>query len=219
MFHPLSNAVREGREHHAGYVGEVGFYGTCHVESVVVCITRHTNHEVDISCLEHLSGLLCRADLREHRRIAQSEPHILVINLLLNAPVVLQHKGIIRVGYNQDVIYTPHHEIHERHVFQQAFTPLLWYFLFHYYSVIIFLIYEKAFSGPYHNGCEDTKKMITVQETTVQEKHYITITLHKEKDYIMIFSSYCKTTEPQPLSKKVLLLSHLNIFILRNQWF
>ena len=46
VLHPSGNAVREGGEHHAGNIGKVGLYHTCHVKGIIVGIAGHTHHQV-----------------------------------------------------------------------------------------------------------------------------------------------------------------------------
>ena len=131
VLHALGDAVREGGEHHAGHIWELRLHRARHVESIVVGIAGHTYNKVNIGCLEHTGGLLGGGNLREHGRIAKSELHILVVDLLLYPAVVLEHERIVGVCNYQNIIYTAHHQVHERYVLEQEFAPLLWYFLFH----------------------------------------------------------------------------------------
>ena len=122
--HPSRDAVRERRQHHAAHVGTLLLDLPCHRESVVVGVARHRNYQVDVRRLHHLARLLNRRNLRKRRRIAQSEFHILVVNLLLHAPVVLKHESVVRIRHNQHVVDSAHHQIDKRHVFQQKFAPV-----------------------------------------------------------------------------------------------
>ena len=127
VLHTLRYAVGEGRKHHAVYRGETRFYVVCHAERIVVGIARHTYHEVDVHCPQHLIGFLGGAHLRECGRITQSQLHILVVNLLLHTPVVLKHKGIVRVGDDENIVDAAHHQIDKRDIFQIKLAVFLWY--------------------------------------------------------------------------------------------
>ena len=106
-------------------VGEHGFYVARHRESIVVGVARHTDDKVDVHRLQHLICLLGSTHLRECRRIAQAQFHILIVYLLLYAPVVLEHEGVVGVGHDQHVVDTAQHEIHECHVLQIETAELL----------------------------------------------------------------------------------------------
>lgn len=88
---------------------------------------RHTYHEVDVHCPQHLIGFLGGAHLRECGRITQSQLHILVVNFLLHTPVVLKHKGIVGVGYDENIVDAAHHQIDKRDIFQIKLAVFLWY--------------------------------------------------------------------------------------------
>ena len=127
VLHASCDAMRERGEHDAWYVWRVGFHCPCHVESVVVCITRHTNHEVDVGILQHLVGFFRCAHLCECRRVSQSEVHILVKYFFVHTSVVFEHEGVVRVSHYKHVEDASCHEVHERHVAQIEFIPFLWY--------------------------------------------------------------------------------------------
>ena len=131
VLHAARDAVGERREHDAGYVRRESLDGACHVEGVVVGVARHTDDQVDVGGLQRLARLFRRAHLRERRRIAQAEVHILVEDFFVNPPVVLKHEGVVGIGNYQDVEDAARHEIDERHVFQIKVIPLLWYILGH----------------------------------------------------------------------------------------
>ncbi len=123
VLHALGYAMAEGCQHHAMNVRKLRLHGSCHVEGVVVSIARHANHQVYACCLEHGLGFLCGRHLYEHGRVAQPQAHILIIYLLLHAPVVFQHKGIVGVCHDEYIIYTAHHQVDERYVFQVELIP------------------------------------------------------------------------------------------------
>ena len=97
-----------------------------HVEGIIVGITRHTDHEVKLRRAQSLSSLFNGTHLRERRRIAKAQFGVFIENLLIHAPVILQHEGIVRVGDDEYVVDAACHQVHKRHVFQYEFVPLLW---------------------------------------------------------------------------------------------
>ena len=124
MLDTLRDAVGERCQHHAVDAGELRFHSSRHVESVIVGIARHADDQVDVYRAEYPGGLFGRRDLREGRRIAQPQLHVLVVDLLFHTSVVLEHEGIVGVGNNQDVVDTAHHQIDETDVLQIKIAPL-----------------------------------------------------------------------------------------------
>ena len=92
-------------------------------ERIVVGITRHTDHQVDVGSLQHGIGLLRGRYLRERWRIAHTEFHILIEDLLIDTSVVLQHEGVVGISHDEDIEDTPRHQIDERHILQIEFIP------------------------------------------------------------------------------------------------
>ena len=123
----LGDAVREGGQHHAGHLRGHLLHVTGHGEGIVIGITRHADDEVDVGGLQHLVGLLGRRHLSERGRIAHAQLAVLVEQFLVNAPVILQHEGIIRVSHYQHMEDAPRHQIDERHVLQKEVIELLRY--------------------------------------------------------------------------------------------
>ena len=121
----LRDTVRERRQHHARNVRGHPLYVACYGEGVVVGITRHTDHQVDVRRLQHVAGFLRRRHLRERGRIAHTQLHVFVEYLLVHASVVLQHEGIVRVCYYQHVEDASRHQVDERHVLQEEVVELL----------------------------------------------------------------------------------------------
>ena len=120
----LRDAVGERSQHHAVDAGELRFHGSRHVEGVVVGIARHADDEIYLHCGQHALGFVGCGHLRERRRIAKAELHVLVVDLLFHAPIVLEHEGIVGVGDNQDVVDAAHHQIDETDVLQIKIAPL-----------------------------------------------------------------------------------------------
>ena len=102
-----------------------------HGKGIVIRIARHTDHEVDVHTLQHRLGLFDGAHLTECGRIAQSQLHVLAINLLVDASIILQHKGIIGICHDENVVDASFHQVDEGHIFEQDVIPLLWDFAVH----------------------------------------------------------------------------------------
>ena len=51
VLNTLGDTMRERRQHHAGNIRMSGLHLTGHCKGIVVGITRHTDHEVDVGCL------------------------------------------------------------------------------------------------------------------------------------------------------------------------
>ena len=98
VLHSPRDTMREGGEHHAGHLGEVLLHVARHVEGIVVGITGHTDHKVELCAPEGRCGFVDSRHLGERGRIAQSQFGVFIENLLVHAPVVFQHKGIVGVG-------------------------------------------------------------------------------------------------------------------------
>ena len=133
-------------QYHAVNVGEGSLHVPCNVEGIVVGIARHTYDKVYLGGVQHALCLFYGADLCEHGWIAQSQLHILVVNLLLNPAVVFKHESIVGIGNYEYVVYASHHQIDERHVLEQAFAPLLWYI------VAVHMIRYSRFGRAQHKG-------------------------------------------------------------------
>ena len=100
---------------------------TGHREGIIVGITRHTDHQIDIRRVQHLIGLLSSRHLGEGRWIAHTQFHILVEDLLVYSSVVLQHEGVVGISHDEDIEDTSRHKVDERHILQVEFVPRLWY--------------------------------------------------------------------------------------------
>ena len=111
IFHSLGNAMGKWGQHHAMDIRELGLHVTSHIKGIIVGIARHTNDQVDIRGTQHLGCLLGSRNLGKGRRITKSQFDIFIIDFLLNTPIVLQHKGIIRISNYQDIINATHHQI------------------------------------------------------------------------------------------------------------
>ena len=117
--------MRERCQHHAGDMRRGLLHVACHGEGVIVGITRHTDDQVDVRRAQHLVGLIGRRYLRECRRVTHTQFYVLIENLFIDAPVVLQHEGVVGVGYNEHVEDTFRHQIDKRHVLQEEIIKLL----------------------------------------------------------------------------------------------
>ena len=129
----LGDTVRERRQHHAGDIRMCGLHLAGHGERIVVGITRHTDHQIDIGGLQYFASLLRRRHLRERGWIAHTEFHILIEDLLVDAAVILEHECIVGISHNKNIEDASRHQIDERHILQIEFIPFLWYlgYFFH----------------------------------------------------------------------------------------
>ena len=125
VLHTRGDAVTEGREHHEGDGGVALFDGAGDVEGFAVVRARHDDDEVERCALQFAPRFFGRGGQHEARRIAQRECGIFVEEFLVNAPIVLQHEGIVGVGQDEDVEHAARHQIDERSVFQKNLIELL----------------------------------------------------------------------------------------------
>ena len=131
----LRDTMRERRKYHTGNRGMSRLHLTGHREGIVVGITWHTDHEIDIRRAQHLVGLLCCRYLCEGRWVAHTQLHIFVENLLIDAPVVFEHEGVVRVSHDEHIEDAPRHQVHKRHILQIKLIPLLWYLACFFHTV------------------------------------------------------------------------------------
>ena len=105
----------------------------CHGKGIVIRITRHTDHQVDIGVVKHLIGFLCGRYLSERGWVAHTQLHIFVEDLLVDTAIILEHEGIVGIGYNQYVEDAFCHQVNKRHILQIELIPFLWYlaYFFH----------------------------------------------------------------------------------------
>ena len=66
-------------------------------------------------------SLLARCCTEEARGVSQSEFRVFLKKLLVDAPVVLKHEGVVRVGNEEDIEYAALHHRHEVSVAQHQF--------------------------------------------------------------------------------------------------
>ena len=125
MLDALGDAMREGGQHHARYLRSYLLDVAGHSEGVVVCITGHTDNQIDIGGLQHLVGFLGSRHLGKRGRIAQAQLHVFVKQLLVDAAIILQHEGIVGIGYYQDIENTLRHQVDKRDVFQEEVIEFL----------------------------------------------------------------------------------------------
>ena len=123
----LGDTMGKGSEHHTWDIRVGGLHLSSHGERIVVGITRHTDHQVDIRRMQHLIGLLGGRHLGKRRGIAQSQFHIFIEEFLVDTAVVLEHKSIVGIGHDQHIEDATRHQVDERHILQVELVPLLWY--------------------------------------------------------------------------------------------
>ena len=127
VFYSFGDTVREWCEHHAGDIRMGSLHLSGNGKRIVVGITGHTYHEVHVDGLHHCTRLFCRRHLCKRWRVAHTQFHILVEDLLVYSSVVLQHEGVVGISHDEDIEDTSRHKVDERHVLQVEFVPRLWY--------------------------------------------------------------------------------------------
>ena len=111
------------------------FHLTGDSKGIVISITGHTDHEIDVRRMEHFVGLLGGRYLREGRRVTHTQFHIFVKDLLVDASVVFEHEGVVGVRHDEHVEDASRHQVDERHILQIEFIPLLWYLVCFFHTV------------------------------------------------------------------------------------
>ena len=118
--HVAGDAVREGGEHHQRRVGELFLDAPPDVERVGIVGTGHADYQLEAHLLQHLRGLLLRTHLCEAWRVAQAQAGVLLEEFLVDAAVVLEHEGIVGVGYQEHVEHATRHQVYKRGVLQEG---------------------------------------------------------------------------------------------------
>ena len=129
ILHTLGNAMRERRKNNTMDIGKLTLDVARYVEGIIISIARHANHQINDGRTQH--SLFGSRNLSKGRRIAEPQLHIFIIYLLFDTSIIFKHERIVRIGYNQYIVDTAHHQIHKRYVFQVEFIPLLRYIIFH----------------------------------------------------------------------------------------
>ena len=103
MLDTLGDTMREGGQYDTGNLRSRLLHIAGYGKGIIIGITRHTDNQVDICCLQHFLRLLGGTHLRERRGVAQSQFHILVKQFLIDASVIFQHERIIGISNYQDI--------------------------------------------------------------------------------------------------------------------
>ena len=88
VLHSLGDAVGERGEYHAVDIWELALDIARHIEGIVVGISRHTDDEVDDGGSQYLGSLFGGGDLGEGWGVTESQLHIFIIYLLLDASII-----------------------------------------------------------------------------------------------------------------------------------
>ena len=131
ILHTLGDTMRERRKNNTMDIGKLTLDVARYVEGIIVSIARHANHQINDGRTQHSSSLFGSRNLSKGWRIAKTQLHIFIIYLLFYTSIIFKHERIVRIGYNQYIVDTAHHQIHKRYVFQVEFIPLLRYIIFH----------------------------------------------------------------------------------------
>ena len=118
MFHTGSNAMRKRCQYDQWDIWILDLDRTGNVECVTIIRTRHNNHQIKIRILQfHPSFLFCR-NLSKTWRITKTEIHIFNEDFLINTSIIFQHKGIIWIGYQEDIEDSLGHQVHKRSILE-----------------------------------------------------------------------------------------------------
>ena len=72
VLYTFCNTMREGSQYHTVDVWELCLYSSCHIKSIIISITRHTDNKVNVYGIEHLRGLFDSRHLCKGWRITQT---------------------------------------------------------------------------------------------------------------------------------------------------
>ena len=122
MLHSFLDAMRERCQYHQRKMRIFLFNIAGNVEGIAIVRARHTDNQVEHGVAQLFPGFFCRRDLRETRRIAQTQVHIFIENLFVNAAVIFQHERIVRVGHQQYVEYTLCHQVGKLRILEIQLT-------------------------------------------------------------------------------------------------
>ena len=89
-----------------------------YVESFIVSRTGHADDEVERNGRKLLQGFVAGGDLREARRITKGKGGVFIEYLFIDSPVIFQHEGIVRIGYQKDIENASRHEIGELRILE-----------------------------------------------------------------------------------------------------
>ena len=92
------------------------------VEGIAIVRARHTDYQVEHGVAQLFPGFFCRRDLRETRRIAQTQVHIFIENLFVNAAVIFKHERIVRIGHQQHVENALGHQVGKLRILEIKLT-------------------------------------------------------------------------------------------------
>src|SRR5574344_2593924 len=118
ILHTAGNSVRKRSKYHQRYVIITFLDASSYVKSITVIRSRHTNHKVERGIFQLGINFFLGGYLREPRGIPETETHIFIEDFLINAAVVLQHEGIIRVSYKKHIKDTTGHQVGKRSIFE-----------------------------------------------------------------------------------------------------
>ena len=109
--------MRKRRKYHAGHIRKAFFHCVCDSKSIIICIAGHTDNEVNIGGIQYFFCFFNGTYLLKSGWITQSQLHILAIYFLVNAPIIFEHKGVVRIGYNQYIVDATLHQIDKSNIF------------------------------------------------------------------------------------------------------
>jgi len=101
----------KGREHHDRHVGIHSLNGFGSDESLADIHAGHGNDEVEILLFHGRQSLVYTGHTRDPRGRGEVQRHILVVELFVDAAILLHHEGIVGRGHQKHVENAPLHQI------------------------------------------------------------------------------------------------------------
>jgi len=88
------------------------------VKTVIITRARHTDNEIERHVLKQRQCLFFCRNLRKARGITKGKRGIFIEDLFIDAPVILKHKCVVRISNQQNIEYTPRHQIGKLRIFE-----------------------------------------------------------------------------------------------------
>ena len=94
-----SNAVTERCQDNDRYLFVLLLDMASDIKTIVVSRTRHANHQIKRYTPKLSQRLFLGRNLRKTRGITERKRGVFIENLFIDTSVILQHKSIVRIGY------------------------------------------------------------------------------------------------------------------------
>ena len=198
---PPRHLLREGGQHYQWYIGMRVLDAPATLDRLSYLARRHHYHQIVMSRRHALHRLGCRRHTTYARWRTQVERHILHIQLLVDAPILLHHEGIIARRHKQHIEYAALHQLVKRCIFQIQSTQKL---LIHRLNCLVLhlkckvkqktLILQSIFSPPrsfcrlnrrlkqqdpgcrHRRPCVNLRSRLLLRNPTFAQRAYVVIT-------------------------------------------